>query len=114
MENNNSIFTIFPYKFVGAWVFDDDRVGLVREAFVAGADTLLDRLTGGRDKCSIVFSDKEFPGFDVKLDRKDLFPEWGTDYFCEQLAHDVWLCPALNLYYPESPRTIYLKVNNGD
>ena len=39
----NSIFTIAPYRFEGTWVFDDERVGLVREPFVAGLAPALDR-----------------------------------------------------------------------
>ena len=39
---HNSIFVIKPYKWEGLWVFDDDRVGLVREPFVAGADRMID------------------------------------------------------------------------
>ena len=33
----NSIFVIKPYKWNGMWVFDDERVGLDKEPFVAGA-----------------------------------------------------------------------------
>ncbi len=38
----NSIFVINPYKWNGMWVFDDERVGLDKEPFVAGADTMID------------------------------------------------------------------------
>ena len=38
----NSIFVIKPYKWNGMWVFDDERVGLDKEPFVAGADTMID------------------------------------------------------------------------
>ena len=38
----NAIFVIKPYKWNGMWVFDDERVGLVKEPFVAGADTMID------------------------------------------------------------------------
>lgn len=34
----NSILVMSPYKHQGMWVFDDGRVGLVQEPFVAGAD----------------------------------------------------------------------------
>ncbi|MBD2197688.1 MULTISPECIES: hypothetical protein [Calothrix] len=40
----NSIMVIRPYKYDDIWVFDDDKVGLVREPFVAGADKIIDRL----------------------------------------------------------------------
>jgi hypothetical protein len=41
----NSIFAIKPYKWEGLWVFDDPAVGLVREPFVGGADTMIDVAT---------------------------------------------------------------------
>ena len=40
----NAINVIKPYKHHGMWVFDDPRVGLVQEPFVAGADTMIDRV----------------------------------------------------------------------
>jgi hypothetical protein len=40
----NTIGVIAPYKYEGMWVFDDPRVGLSREPFVAGIDTMIDRL----------------------------------------------------------------------
>jgi hypothetical protein len=41
----NSIFVIKPYRWEGMWVFDDPAVGLVREPFVGGADTMIDVAT---------------------------------------------------------------------
>jgi len=43
--NMNEINVIVPYKYQGMWVFDDSRVGLVQEPFVAGADTWIDRVS---------------------------------------------------------------------
>jgi hypothetical protein len=40
----NEIYVISPYKHHGTWVFDDARVGLLQEPFVAGADTWMDRV----------------------------------------------------------------------
>ncbi len=40
----NSINVIAPYKHLGMWIFDDERVGLVKEPFVAGADAMMDRI----------------------------------------------------------------------
>jgi hypothetical protein len=39
----NAINIIAPYKYLGMWVFDDPRVGLVQEPFVSGADTMIGR-----------------------------------------------------------------------
>jgi hypothetical protein len=44
-DMKNSIFVIRPYKWEGLWVFDDPAVGLVREPFVGGADTMIDVAT---------------------------------------------------------------------
>ena len=49
----NSILVIHPYKSEGMWVFDDARVGLVREPFVAGADTIIDRMVEGIPNAAI-------------------------------------------------------------
>ena len=110
----NSIFTISPYRYYGGWVFDDPKVGLDKEAFVAGADTLLDKLSEGRDRVVVMFSDIVFPDHQLRLDKvhktNGTSTDWGTDYYCEQLQHHLWLCPALNLYYPISPNSLYLKV----
>ena len=40
----NAMMVLFPYKYEDMWVFDDPRVGLVQEPFVAGADTMIDRV----------------------------------------------------------------------
>lgn len=40
----NSLFVIAPYDYEGLWVFDDERVGLVQEPFVDGADTMIDAM----------------------------------------------------------------------
>ena len=41
--SKNAIHVIKPYKWSGLWVFDDERVDLDKEPFVAGADTMIDR-----------------------------------------------------------------------
>ncbi len=38
----NAINIIAPYKWLGTWVFDDARVGLDKEPFVAGADIMME------------------------------------------------------------------------
>ena len=84
---NNSIFVIKPYKWNGMWVFDDERVGLDKEPFVAGADTMID--TAVKLKCIprpehgflMVFSADPFPDadFDLDWDRED---SGGNVYKC--------------------------------
>ncbi len=43
----NVINVIEPYRHLDMWVFDDPRVGLAKEPFVGGADTMIDRVTAG-------------------------------------------------------------------
>ena len=39
----NALMVIYPYKYQGMWVFDDEAVGLVREPFVSGADDIIEK-----------------------------------------------------------------------
>lgn len=110
MKSTNSIFIINPYIHGSSWVFDDNNVGLVKEPFVAGADTLLDVVSEGREKCTALFSQIKFPSAQYTLTYKAGEINSGTDYFCEELNHDLWLCPALGCYFDESPKTIYLEI----
>lgn len=105
----NSIFTIFPYKEQGQWMFDDEQKGLYKEAFVAGADDLLDKLCEGAEKCTAMFSSSSFPDHQISmiLQHSD---EEGSDYYCEKFDHNLWLCPALFKYFPTAPRAIFLKI----
>jgi hypothetical protein len=41
----NELHVIAPFKHHGMWVFDDPKVGLAQEPFVAGADTIIDGMT---------------------------------------------------------------------
>lgn len=111
---NNEIMTIRPYKVDGnLWVFDDAATGLVREAFVGGADTILDMATemvGGDPKLglSVAFSAKPFPGHQIVLEHKgEDEAQVGNTYFCPKFNIDGWFCPALLLYFPKPPKKIY-------
>jgi hypothetical protein len=68
----NAINVIAPYKYHGQWVFDDPRVGLLQEPFVAGADTWLDRVVAGipdaEEGFTLIFSGSPFPGHQYRLD----------------------------------------------
>ena len=69
----NQIMAIKPYKWEGLWVFEDERVGLDKEVFVAGADTVIDLAVarkGIRDAENgflLLFSADRFPGADLEL-----------------------------------------------
>lgn len=67
----NALNVIAPYKYLGMWVFDDPRVGLVQEPFVSGADTTIDRVVadipGAEDGFILLFSAAPFPGHQFQL-----------------------------------------------
>ena len=62
----NAIIAIHPYKAEGLWVFDDEKVGLVQEPFVAGADDIIERMVSGIENAeqgfTLLFSADPFPG----------------------------------------------------
>lgn len=68
----NAIGVIAPYKYEGMWVFDDPAVGLVREPFVAGIDTMIDRLVASIPDAEkgfrLLFAPTPFPGHTVRLE----------------------------------------------
>src|SRR5438105_15292667 len=66
----NALLVIAPYKYQGTWVFDDPAVGLSREPFIAGIDTMIDKAVAGvpdaEQGCRAIFSASSFPGADLK------------------------------------------------
>ena len=110
----NSIHLIKPYWHDGTWVFDDDRFGLSREPFVAGADTIISKavehIPNARDGFKLIFADFKMPGTQLTLTRtSEGDGSSGTYYHCEELGMDGWLCPALLHYYPSPPEKIYAR-----
>ena len=109
----NALLVIAPYKYQGAWVFDDPAVGLSREPFIAGIDTMIDRavadIPSAEKGFRAIFSASPFPGANWKL-------EWrrgesgGNWYYSDQFKMEGWLCPALLKYFPTAPREIYVKI----
>ena len=109
----NSIFVIKPYKWEGMWVFDDPNVGLVREPFVSGADTMIDVATAHIPNANqgflAVFSASYFPDAQIVL-------EWvkedgsGNVYRWAEKAMEGWLCPALLKYFEQPPAKLHIQV----
>lgn len=106
----NAIISIYPYKYNGLWVFDDDAVGLRQEPFIAGVDTVIDHLTrdipNAENGFTILFSNGAFPGYQVEFQRRraDMAGHW---YYSPDLELEGWLCPALFKYFDTAPETIY-------
>jgi hypothetical protein len=109
----NAINVIAPYKYLGMWVFDDARVGLIQEPFVSGADTMIDRavrdLPGAEQGFIMLFCATPFPGHTLKLEwrRPDGKGNW---YYSPELGIEGWLCPALFKYFDAAPPELYVQV----
>jgi hypothetical protein len=112
-NNVNSLMVIVPYKYEGMWVFDDPAVGLNKEPFIAGIDTLIDKATAkiphAKHGFRAIFSAMPFPGANFKLEwrREDSGGNW---YYSPEFQQEGWLCPALFKYFTSAPREIYVKV----
>ena len=110
----NSIMVLAPYRYNGTWVFDDERVGLVREPFVAGVPEMIDALVADipdADKgFRLTFSAKPFPDYEKKLThtRSDGV---GNYYRLDDPPMEGWICPALFKYYDEPPAELYVKAD---
>ena len=108
----NAINLIVPYRYEGMWVFDDARVGLDKEPFVSGADTMIDVLVADIPNAQkgfrLLFSATPFPGYQVKLEwaREEYGGNW---YFSPDFKMEGWLCPALFKYFEKAPKEIYVK-----
>ncbi len=109
----NSIFVIKPYKWENMWVFDDPNVGLAREPFVGGADTMIDVATAHIPNATqgfvAIFSAGYFPDAKIVL-------EWvreeggGNVYRWAEKDMEGWLCPALFKYFEQTPLKLYVQV----
>src|SRR5205085_742086 len=91
----NSLFVIAPYKYRGMWVFDDPAVGLEKEPFVAGIDTMIDKIVTDIPNAErgfrAIFSAQPFPGADAKLvwRRQENGGNW---YYTDKFDMEGWLC----------------------
>ena len=111
----NAINIIAPYKWHGMWVFDDPHVGLVQEPFVAGADTMIDRVVAdipdAEHGFTLIFSSTPFPGHQYRLDWRRA-GDGGNWYYADQLDMEGWLCPALLRYFPDAPKQLYVQTKS--
>ena len=107
------IMVLKPYKYHGVWVFDDPQTGLFHEAFVAGADKMIDiavkDIPDAHNGFTLIFSKDPFPGFYFCLiwRREEM---GGNVYYWPDHGVEGWLCPALFKYFKEAPKKIYIKV----
>jgi hypothetical protein len=106
----NSIRVLAPYKYEGQWVFDDANTGLVREPFVSGIDTMIDKLVESIPHAEkgfrLIFSAAPFPGYTVELQwrREEYGGNW---YYSPKFQMEGWLCPALFKYFDAAPPKLF-------
>ena len=110
---NNSMFEIKPYWDGDTWVFDDDRVGLVREPFVVGVPEMINELVkdipNAQEGFRMLFSMHPFPSHTHSIKRLGAESGW-TWYQMEQEPKlKGWLCPALFKYVLSAPERMYVK-----
>lgn len=109
----NSIMLLLVYNYQDIWVFDDEKTGLIREAFISGIDIMLNRLTENIENSDkgviLLFSENPFPGFQTRLvwERDEYGGNW---YYSELHKIEGWLCPALFKYFETAPKEIYAQV----
>ncbi|ACK71753.1 conserved hypothetical protein [Gloeothece citriformis PCC 7424] len=111
----NSIMLIIPYRYEGMWVFDDDKVGLVREPFVSGIPEMIDILvkdiTNAEQGFRLLFAATPFPGYQIELNwlREEFGGHW---YSWREQGLEGWLCPALFKYFSQAPLKLYCKAES--
>ena len=111
----NSLFVIEPYRHAGTWVFDDARVDLKAEPFIAGIPEMIDRLIapieGSENGFRLIFSASNFPGAQLELTREHEEVE-GWWYRADAYDAHGWLCPALFKYFDEAPEGIWVRAES--
>lgn len=112
MAVNNSLFVIKPYWHIGTWVFDDDRVGLVREPFVIGVPDMINYLVrninNSKKGFKMLFSETAYPDYDqlISWEKEEAGGNWYQ--MDKEPMLRGWLCPALSLYFPKAPKRLYV------
>lgn len=108
----NSVMVIQPYWHNGAWVFDEESLGLDKEPFVAGVPEMIDALVrdipGARSGFKLLFSAAPFPGYQLELTRvRD--EHGGTWYRASGQGNEGWLCPALLQFFESAPVSLFAR-----
>jgi len=109
----NAVFSIRPYRYQNMWVFDDERVALVKEPFVMGIPAIIDRavahLPNAAEGFTVLFNSTGLPEADIVL-RKLHEDAGGNWYESEATGMKGWLCPALYKYYSVAPDRLFVKI----
>jgi hypothetical protein len=72
-------------------------------------DKMVEGLPGSNNKVRLIFSQRQFPGWQQRLDlRRE--QDGGNWYYNEQHHMEGWPCPALFKFFPRAPQHIYARV----
>ena len=91
-------------------MFDDEKAGLDKEPFVAGADDIIEVMVkdipNAENGFNLIFSSTPFPGHEAVFEwkREEAGGNW---YSIRDLNMEGWLCPALFKYFEKAPSMIY-------
>ena len=129
--NNMSIYAVKLYKLNGIqWVFDDPTNNIYREAFVAGADTLIDKIIARDHNLNnvngkvfiLTFSLTDFPESTIierlseeaakKMGANDI-TETGSWWWSDPEDQLLWLCPTLNVYADDDVDTLFFSIKTN-
>ena len=101
----------------GYWAFDHPHNDTVGELLLNGTELAIDeyfervngRAAQPQDRIGIRLTTAPFEDPDTVLSFIST-DDFGTVYFDKATQRRVWLCPWLQGYFGEKPRTIYAKV----
>ncbi len=141
MNKAMSIYAVHLYKLYGVqWVFDDPSKDIVAEAFVCGADTLIDKIitkkfgnpednTWYNDNYVMRFSRNDFPGsysieyqpseglrnnsIDIKENMEIVDNGSYWVYNGDDKEHLLWLCDTLDEYFSHNDKLLFFDIIKG-
>ena len=98
------------------WVFDDAKIGLSQEVFVAGMDDLIDLLVKDIPEATngfMLYMDEwtgtnDHPFIVITHATAMTHPKLGQSnyYWCNELNKKVWLCNNLYRYIDHTPQVL--------
>ncbi len=111
----NALLIIQPYWTGGTWVFDDARIGVVREPFVCGAPEVISKMVHdakikkAENGFRLLFSAEPFP---EATEFKWLKNEHSGAWYRAEWGAEFWLCSCIRAYYGNPPKRLFAKAES--
>lgn len=111
----NVINILFPYRLEdNLWVYDDEDLGVYREAFVMGSSEVINHLVGMEcRKFTMAISHSIIPQYDAHLIKIEGDGSQGW-YRHEESGMEHWLCGCVLDYFEDYPENIYVKIQSKE